>query len=216
MDTMSCCDGIDDPGQVQAFIQDGYGIMNSCQTASDRGDALIRAINEQLGVEGVPGVQYQTASLGEGNASFDFRTWYMNLDGQSLEPEHTEAFTQDQMATMLQVIYHEGRHAEQWFRMARMRAGLGETADQLTSAMDIPSTIAAAAAADPILECNPETNEAEQWNDSVYGSGSQHREDTLDDIDNRYQDYRNLPEESDAWGVEPSVQQEYQRYGGGG
>jgi hypothetical protein len=213
---MSCCDGIDDAGQVQAFIEDGYGIMNSCQTASDRGQALVAAINEQLNVEGVPGVGVQTDALGEGNAQFDFPTWNMKIDGTSLEPEQTEAFTQDQMALMLQVIYHEGRHAEQWFRMARMRAGLGETADQLVTAMGIPSSIAAAAAADPILECNPETNEAEGWNDSVYGDGSQHRDDVLGDVHNRYDDYRNLPEESDAWGVEPSVQQEYQRYGSGG
>jgi hypothetical protein len=189
--------------------------MNSCQTASDRGDALIAALNAQLSYEGIPGVQYQTGSLGQGNASFDFTTWYMNVDGASLEPEQTESFTQEQMAEMLQVIYHEGRHAEQWFRMARMRAGLGETADQLTSAMTIPSWVADLAAADPIVQSDAETHEAEQWNDSVYGDGSQHREDTLGDIDNRYDDYRNLPEESDAWGVEPSVQQEYQQYGTG-
>jgi hypothetical protein len=126
-----------------------------------------------------------------------------------------ENFTQEQMAEMLQVIHHEGRHAEQWYRVARMRAGLGETADQLTSDMDIPSRVAALAAAHPILECNPETNEAEQWNESVYGSGSEHRGDVLDDIDNRYDEYRNLPEEADAWGVERSVQHEYPQYGAG-
>ncbi len=64
-------------------------------------------------------------------------------------------------------------------------------------------------------ECNPETNEAEQWNHSVYGDGAQHRQDVLGDIDNRHDDYRILPEEADAWGVEPSVQQQCQKYGSG-
>jgi hypothetical protein len=213
---MSCCDGIDDAGQVQAYIEDGYAIMNSCETASDRGERLIAAINEQLNTEGVPLVSHTTASLGEGNASFAFGTWQMELDAASLEPAQTENFSQEQMATMLQVMYHEGRHAEQWFRMARMRAGLGEDAAALNSAMGIPDWVAALAVADPILECNTETNEAEGWNESVYGDGSQHRNDVLNDTQNRYDEYRALPEESDAWGVEPAVQQEYERYSSGG
>jgi hypothetical protein len=106
-------------------------------------------------------------------------------------------------------VYHEARHSEQWFRMARNRAGLGATAADIASVMSIPQWVADLAVLNPIRECNPAEFEAEQWYQSIYGADAAHRNAVLGDIDNRYDEYRALPEESDAWGTGSDVTNEY-------
>jgi hypothetical protein len=211
-------DGIDDPAQVLAFVQDGYVIVNTWHTAAERAEALIAALNVQLDVEGVPGVTYSTAALGSGNAEFLATSWAIALDGDSLDPYRTEFFSEEEKADMLRLVYHEGRHAEQWFRIARMRAGMGEDADVLAAAMGIPGWVAACAAADPIIESNAETREAEEWNDSLFGYAAEFRSDMLSETgrtEEQHEAYMALPEEDDAWAVDRAVQQAYDRYTAG-
>ena len=73
----------------------------------------------------------------------------------------------------------------------------------------IGSAKAAAAIADPIMQCDRSQYEAEEWFESVYGSGRTHRNTTLTDPNAPYDDYRSLPEERDAWGVESEVEREF-------
>ena len=51
-----------------------------------------------------------------------------------------------------------------------------------------------AALADPIMQCDRSQYEAEEWFESVYGSGRTQRNDTLTDPGAPYDDYRSLPE----------------------
>ncbi len=99
--------------------------------------------------------------------------------------------------------------------MAQEQAGMGSSADQVASDMSIPANIAQAAASDPYNASSSAEHEASGWNQSVYGSGSAHREDVLNNQDSeagvcvdRYDDYRQLPEESDAWSTGDAVSNE--------
>jgi hypothetical protein len=92
--------------------------------------------------------------------------------------------------------------------MARERAGLGATQADL-EALGHPSDIAAAAIANPIMQCDRSQYEAEEWFESVYGSGRTHRDTTLTDPSGQYDDYRALPEERDAWGTASEVEREF-------
>lgn len=80
---------------------------------------------------------------------------------------------------------------------------------QMAHVMSIPVTIAQCAA-DPILQCDASQYEAEEWYQSVYGAGHDARNATLNDVQNHYQDYRNLPEEHDAWATGDGVTSQMQ------
>jgi len=119
---------------------------------------------------------------------------------------------------MADTVYHEARHAEQWYRMAQMRAGQGRTAAQIATEMGIPARIAAVAAGAPLARGSMDALIADGWYQSVYGSGSAHRERVLGPT-GTYDEYMNLPEESDAWRVGGAVTEAYNRLGeedGGG
>jgi hypothetical protein len=76
----------------------------------------------------------------------------------------------------------------------------------------MPEWVIQWAAADPINQCDQSQYEAEQWYDSVYGAGAQSRNQTLSDVQGNYQQYRSLPEESDAWATGDAVSDEFQQH----
>ena len=176
---------------------------------------LVGAVNIELTKIRVPTVKAAfKACGGAGNAEFDFTVWTLNIDPAGMDQN---IITKNVMAGMADSIYHESRHAEQWYRIARLRAGEGLTANQLEKDLFIPGYIASAAFADPLKPLGPEARrvrsrqavelydqslkEAKDWYASVYGPGAAHREEVLGDIDNRYDEYRALAEEVDAWAV---------------
>lgn len=152
-----------------------------------------------------------------GNAGqFNFATWSMGLGKTPFDPTTYEAGHVADHADLLDTVYHEARHSEQWFRQARERAGLGATAAQIVETIEIPQAIADAAVANPITQCDKSQYEAEAWYQSVYGSGAAHRDATLSDVQTHYEDYKNLPEEADAWKTGGEVTDAYKDRGEAG
>lgn len=203
--------GIYDPSNIEQYVRDTWGDANSCMSPNDRAQALVDDINRQLLGEGIPAVGWQfNTGLGNG-AQFDFSTWYMELGTHNFEMDVAEGASVDEQAWTVSVVFHEARHAEQWFRMARERIGLGATPEQVAQVTGMPVWIAQQAAADPILQCDASQYEAEEWYHSVYGDGAGHRNEVLGDVQNRYDEYRSLPEEADAWNTTDDVADEYRR-----
>jgi hypothetical protein len=206
--------GIQEPGNIEQYVHEVWGEANSCMDPSVRAAAVIGHINEQLATQGVPAIGWRfEASHGTG-AVFDFLTWYVELGDSPYSMDVADNATPDQQAWQVQAVYHEARHAEQWYRMARERAGLGATAEQIVTVTHIPLHIAQWAVSDPIMQCDASQYEAEEWYESVYGAGRPHRHETLSDVHAHYQDYRNLPEEHDAWATGDAVTHEYHQQGG--
>ena len=195
---------------VDEYVNDTYGTVYSSMSAADRAAALVAAANEQLEAIGVPALKLPPTWGASGGtwASFTFRTWTLDFNPANLDPTHYDFLTADEQNDAAVYVYHEARHAEQWFRMARERAGLGATQADL-EALGHPSDIAAAAIANPIMQCDQSQYEAEEWYESVYGSGRTHRDTTLTDASAPYDDYRALPEERDAWGTASEVEREF-------
>jgi hypothetical protein len=201
--------GIQEPGNVEQYVRQVWGEANSCMSPDDRAAAVVSHVNEQLGGEGVPQVGWKFNAAHGTGAVFAFATWEMELGESPYSMDVADNATPDQQAWQVSAVYHEARHAEQWYRMARERCGLGATADQAAQVMGIPVLIAQYAAADPITQCDASQYEAEQWYQSVYGAGAGHRDQTLGDVQGHYQDYRNLPEEHDAWATGDAVTNQY-------
>jgi hypothetical protein len=211
-DTRAQDTGLARESSVDEYVDNTYGSVYSSMSAADRAESLIVAVNEELASAGVPALKLPPTwgASGPTWASFTFRTWTLDLNPANFDPTHYDTLSADDQNDVAVTVYHEARHAEQWFRMARERAGLGATQADLER-LGHPSDIALAALADPIMQCDRSQYEAEEWYESVYGSGHTHRNTTLTDPNAPYDDYRELPEERDAWGVETEVERDFDR-----
>jgi hypothetical protein len=216
--------GMASDGSVEAYTEGTFSTAVSSMSPDDRAAQLMAEANQSLAAEGVPGVYHDWGANGTSDYGyFDASTWTMSLnehyfsetsfDVTQLENNYREA---------LQTVYHEARHAEQTFRCLREVIGLGATPDQAIAAMQAgsapvpPLWVADQAALNPILQCDTSQNEAAQWYESMYGSGSQHRSDVLNhpEAADYNQQYHALPEESDAWSTDGEVGDEFRREGG--
>jgi hypothetical protein len=201
--------GIQEPGNIEQYVRNAWGDANSCMSPNDRAEAVLADVNVALQNEGIPAVGWIFNAAHGTGAVFAFREWQMELGEEPYSMDVADNATPDQQAWQISAVFHEARHAEQWFRMARERIGLGATPDQAAQVMGIPDWVAQWAAQDPILQCDASQYEAEEWYHSVYGDGAAHRNETLSDVQGNYSEYRSLPEESDAWATGDAVTQEY-------
>jgi hypothetical protein len=193
-------------------IQDNWAKL----TPQQRADDLVSKVNAELRSAGAyPVKAVLSDSLDAGTeGEFDFETWSLSLNKARFE---AATITNAQMADVVNTVYHESRHAEQWFRMAQKLAGEGKSAQEIAGEMFIPPEVAEAAVKSPLKALtNAERSgmseedaamhdqrlkEGNEWHASVYGAGSGHRNAVLSDTGNRYAEYRALPEEKDAWSV---------------
>lgn len=209
------------------------------KTADERAKALAAAVNKQLTASGVPAANYALADLGDDSGQFDFATWTLSL---GKKPFSQPTVTDAEAADMADTVYHESRHCQQWFMMAQLRAGQGKSAQDIATELGIPNNIASAAVAKPLKHGSMEALQAKGFYESVYGSGSTHRENVLTGLDKKgeelhkaeeaakknptkeneaklkkiqaeyealYRQYRDLPEEADAWRVGGQITSQY-------
>ena len=153
---------------------------NNLAIAADRAKAVMKIMNEHLKLANVPECGHTLLDLKGDWGQFDFATWSISLDNALFSKA---VLTNDDITNMMTTIYHEARHAEQWYRMAQMRAGEGASAATISGAMGIQEKIAQEAFKNPILKGSMEALVAKGWDDSVYGSKSAHREAVLKDIE---------------------------------
>lgn len=178
-----------------------------CMTPGDRAQAMVNSANTALANDGVP-PNTLNATGANGNAgTFDSQNWQMNVDPTAFGDGKMQNAAD--AADAANTVYHESRHTEQWYQMAQMRAGLGDSADQLTSSMRVPADVAAQAAANPTLQCDASEAQAEQNYDSVYGTGKAHRDQVLTTTPMNQGQYCALPEEADAWSTGAEVSNSY-------
>ena len=175
---------------------------NTHKTAQAKAQALVDAINKQLKAAGVPGVGVKLqGGLGAASGHFNSPTWEMALD-QNLFSQAN--IPQAQLDKMANYVYHESRHAEQWFNMAQVLAGQGKTAAQIATTMGIPRNIADEAVKSPIAHGSSKALVVSGWWENVYGSGRVQRNTTINNVVNNntpanYAAYKAMPEESDAF-----------------
>jgi len=154
----------------------------SLTTPAARATALVAAVASSFRAAGVPVptsvVRSDLPATTRG--SFGFATWVINLNQTLLAAASLTDAEADQVA---QTLFHEAQHCEQWFRMARYRAGKGDSASKIASSMGIPATIAAAAKAAPMTGKGSDVATAEVLWNSVYGTNAQHRNTTYKQMD---------------------------------
>jgi hypothetical protein len=139
------------------------------------------AANTELNLLGIPDVKVHVKNVGAGGAAaiFDHESWgmFINPDTFTHRPDEVKVLgdlTDDEAAIIAMTVYHEARHGEQHFRIARLEAAEGKEPD---AAMD--EDVLAAAAADPLKArgADPlELREARDWYSVEHGEDATYRE----------------------------------------
>ena len=140
-------------------------------TPLQRQQSLGDLVNTELGKSGVPKVGInpkQSLSGTTTNGQLDFLTWNLDVNPDLME---SNALTNDQTKQLGDTTYHESRHAEQWYLMARKQAAEGQTAQQINQDTLIPADVTKTAVQNPMTKNDPMAGCAEQMHDSVYGTG---------------------------------------------
>jgi hypothetical protein len=149
------------------------------KNATARAKAFGAAANAELKAAGVPEVKVRVKKMSE-LGQFDFATWTLEIGKDAFAKA---AADRSEIGDAADTVYHESRHAEQWYRMARLQAGKGWKAWKIATKLGIPLKIAKIAVANPLASGpDAEATEASAWYESVYGTGKKHRNKTLTDM----------------------------------
>jgi len=163
--------------QAQTDVIDKWQTLG---TPVARRDKLVALLNERLKAANVTEVKPAFDKNPVNSGSFDFETWSMQIGERFLS---APALSEEQAKDAVDTIWHEGRHAEQWFRMAQLRAGQGLSARGIAAELTIPANIAEDAKKSKLAPGSMEAVIAQGWWDSVYGAGSGHREAVLTELE---------------------------------
>jgi hypothetical protein len=180
---------LEDPEQMKKFATEAPALQAAWQgykTPQERGHALLNMVNERLESAGIPKVNFALGDARGGGGLFDHESWTIVLDQKYLAKE---TLTTKDLTWMIEASYHEARHAEQFFMMARREAGMGKSAEQLMKEVKdgglaiADPKVANAAVAQKLAVDSPEALQAAEWYESIYGAGREARQKLLKDMD---------------------------------
>jgi hypothetical protein len=203
--------GLANPANMDEFCKDMAALFQKWSgpppmTQQQREQALSDAINKQLAKSGVPTQSVVGSSaLTPGNAQY----WNGVLE-VSQQELNAASLTSQEAAQLANRVYHEGRHAEQWFLMAQQRAAQNMPVSQISAGTGVTPNMATAAAANPLpAGPSPQQNLASACQQSVYGpntpgnqfNNAAYRNNVLNNnhTPDGYRKYLALVEEQDAW-----------------
>lgn len=147
-------------------------------TSDARKTALQDIVNNVARKENFPAPTIQVdSSLDQGrNGELRFQTWSI-----AINPALTNkpVLTDGELAALSDTIYHETRHAEQWWLIARRDAADGLTMPQIVRQRGIHFPVVQAALKVPLDKKSPLRPCADAMYDSVYGKNGASRNATL-------------------------------------
>jgi hypothetical protein len=168
---------------------------NGGKTLAQFATHLVEEANKALGKLGCPAMKIDFAYPGPGHAAFERGEWRIGI--------HTEAFSRragiytvadlnvSEAETIVESIWHEARHAEQYFRIAQMRAAKSaktkpeDVAAELTG-VKYEKGAAEAAAKAPLKAAKGNEQllaEAAEWEAITLGAHQQYKENVTDWMD---------------------------------
>ncbi len=179
--------GLASAEQLEKYAAAGPGVhalFESAATREARAEALLRLVNERLGERGIPPATYGFQK--EAGASFEWKEWRVNFNDELLRKPRLEP---KEFTELLEHAYHEARHGEQFFMMARAQAGDEATLAFITKKLGLPEKVARLAHDDPLWRDAPGFDDAMKWFESIYGAGKEARSVTLKTLTSTEKDY---------------------------
>jgi hypothetical protein len=173
--------GLRKPDAIERFVHKAVGFFNRNPDGRLIEYALYLGadVNTELDKVGVPPVQVRVSKEDNGaSGQFFADSWHMMLYPAAFtrRPGVTKMgdLTPDEAALIAHTVYHEARHAEQHFRIARLDAAEGHAAGD-----ELDAGVAAAAAAAPLTARTgsaQELREAREWREIESGADQTYRE----------------------------------------
>jgi hypothetical protein len=144
---------------------------------ADQRQLRIKELANDAKSAGVPDVGVHPTEMNNAG-QLDFSSWRLELNQDDLDKKD---FSDAEAKEFADTVYHETRHAEQWYLMAQKRAAEGETADEISKELDIPKSVAETAVKDPLGKKDTRQACADALFESVYGTKAEARNKTLTD-----------------------------------
>jgi hypothetical protein len=162
--------GLANPEAMREMARSGVSLKErwaSLAGPKARLDALVELANERLRAAGIPEIRVSGfVKDGKGQGAFGRADWSLELDMNMLMKE---AMPDE----MIELVYHETRHAEQAFQVARLRSAtmsVEEMAKPVAQGgLGIKREMAEVAARSPLKAESAEGRLAEQWAESLSG-----------------------------------------------
>ncbi len=137
-----------------AFTADAQGILANWAnlTSVQRARQLVAVASVQLQNLGAPRITevFSDTRMSGGSTygAFSPGVWMITLN----EAGFADTCTDEQKARAVGTVYHEMRHAEQYFRVARMLAGQGEDASGITKSLGLAGVATTVAVQTPLKD----------------------------------------------------------------
>lgn len=216
----SLCDGegFSDPDMIEAFVKDfKEGVVKGWdkKTPAQRFLAVRNLQQKQFAKLNIPAptiLRQSNATDGwDSNpitlyGAANDQAWSMTFNGNLFTQATVSEVDQKELA---KTIMHEGRHIEQYYKIAQYRAATGDNAKAITTTdtashkpANIPANVAKQAAAHPLPAKNAGNagcanhDKAKKWNDAKYGKGA---------LSQYNLPYNDRPLEKDAFGLESTI-----------
>jgi hypothetical protein len=165
--------GLGGEAAMKAMATEGEALREgwAALTPRQRLDKLFELANRRLKEIGVP--EMKLADFGKDDGAFLHKSWKFELNEGLLAKG-------DNLDWLLEASYHEARHAEQAFQVARLKAGEGWTVERMVKSVEeqglgIHPEVASDALGKPIEAESAEGRQAASWFESMMGAGSKAR-----------------------------------------
>src|SRR5690348_6111461 len=133
----------------------------------DREVGLNKCINNALAKSGSPNVNVSAVPLSAGrNGELDFTTWTVKVNDTLTD---SDSLTEIGAKKLANTMYHETRHAEQWFLIAQKLAAEGKSSTEIQKQTRMPASIADSAVKNPLRKNDPRQMCADTLYASIYG-----------------------------------------------
>jgi hypothetical protein len=167
--------GLATEAKTDAYVADAHRFWvdpaNGARPLRALCDALFDSVNAALPCP--CGLDYRKLGV---DGQFNSTAWqiWVDVDALSKRPDVAAVgdLTHDEVANVANTLYHEARHAEQHFLIARRRAGQGQSAQDIADDLKIPAAVADAAARSPLqgitADDDAQLADADAWDRFFY------------------------------------------------
>ena len=212
------------PSNIEAFAaasKPAAAAIATMKSFGERAAAVLPLVDAWLKGVGVPPLMGPITAEGGGNAHFEKKSWTVTVDSEFAMRGGPQA-----PKDLLAAVYHEARHAEQDFLIARQMAR-ETTADSIAAEHGIPIEIARAAWRSPLPADDPQNElverlrapspaplpdpEFEAMRPRLIEKKNKKEKFTPEEdavMDRVFQRYKRRPNEADAFLVEALAKQE--------
>ena len=180
-------------------------------TPAERLIRLRELIDPRLQDGGVTPAELVPFDFGRGRVAgqFDFQSWTIRIGQHLLSRDELQ---DADIRNLMQTVYHEARHAEQYFTIARWYAGMGQSISWIRAEMrfhntELIQTMLQAAMANPVQPNTPEALMAQDWDTSFYGRDHQETDATYNRAIGRGRTLREAEVEHDLNPATPATEQ---------